>query len=441
VTLAIVPSATPITEQWRSLLRYKDKEITSNAYNARILFEFHDDYKGFLRWNQLMLCVEVTGGPLTGCSNPDDFEDVITWAQDHLYSKHELTIPREEVGRRLVSVALKNKYDPLKEYLDSLVWDGIPRLETMLITYGGAEDSTDRYARIVSKKWMVSGVARAYQAGCKADVVLVAEGAQGAHKSTMLRILGGEWYCEASGVLGDKDSKQLIGAAWICELPDMASFSKSDRNAMKAFFSSPVDKYRPPYGKVTISVPRRSVFAATTNDEEYLTDPTGHRRFWPVMLGEIDRAAMIRDKDQLWAEAVHIYKSALTCEKCAAESMVIPGEIGRCSDHSWWLSADEELVAKVHTKLREEQDSWAPAVLRFALAPLAGLASGDPMDGKPLPLTTCNILIHALKFELKNITRADEMRVSAIMKKASYQRLRRGADATWELKNPQAPTP
>lgn len=404
----------------------KNKELSPIAHNALMILKYDPDIRGAIKWDKVMHRVAVTGGILRNCPNPDKFDNIITKAQDYIASSYKISIGREEIGRRISYVAEENEYDPLQEYLDSLVWNGEHILDRWLITYAGAEDTP--YSRIVGRKWMLSCVARAYQPGCKADVVLVAEGDQGTHKSTLFKILGGPWYCEASGILGDKDSKQLIGAAWICELPDMASFGKTGRNAMKAFFTSAEDRYRPPYAKDTVSVKRRAVFGATTNDEEYLGDPTGNRRFHPVHLGEIDRAALIRDRDQLWAEAVAIYKAIDQCEDCAAMSVVIPGERPRCDDHSWWLTKSETVVANAEIELRHEGDSWTEKVLRFAKKPEGMDPDGS---GQPAKLTTAAVLVNALNFDLKDVDRQDEMRVAAILSRAKYVRKRRGRHSEW----------
>lgn len=413
----------PADRPWMGDLKLtKTNETLSNPYNAYVVLKNDEGTHGYIKWNQVMLRVEVTGGILTQCPNPEKLDNIVTKAQDFLAASYDINLGRDEVGRRISYIAEENQYDPLKEYLDDLVWDGDRRLDRWLIDYAGADDN--EYSVFVGRKWMLSCVARAYQPGCKADVVLVAEGDQGAHKSTLFRILGGPWYCEAAGILGDKDSKQLIGAAWICELPDMASFSKTGRNMMKAFFTSAEDRYRPPYAKDTISVKRRAVFAATTNDEKYLGDPTGNRRFHPVLLKEIDRAALIRDRDQLWAEAVAIYKATFNCEDCNALEEVVPGERNRCEMHCWWLTKEELAVAKGEVKARQESDVWKEKVLAFAKKPV-------DMSGKPVALTTANILIYALDMEIKEGDQSKGMRVSDIMRHAGYYRDRRGTDEDW----------
>lgn len=429
----------PIEPEWKSLLKKnKHKEIAQIPFNAYVFLKFHPDFAGFIRWNRVTLRVEISGGVLAGASNVNDLDNVITKAQDYLASELDLNIGRDEVGRRLSYIAEENGYDPLQNWLNSIVWDHGLRLDNWLITYAKAKATSDNYVNFIGRKWILSCVARAFQPGCKADAVLIAEGEQGWNKSTMFNILGGAWYSEASGVIGDKDSKQLIGAAWICELPDMSSFSRTNRNTMKAFFSSAVDRYRPPYGRSTIAVPRRAVFAATTNAEAYLDDPTGNRRFWPVHLAEIDRAALIKDRDQLFAEAVAIYKAAYTCSACLATPVVVPGEIGRCDEHGWWLTPAQKITSKVHAHLRDEQDVWASDVLQFAYNPVPKFNASSEI----LPITTGNILKHAL--DCKDIIRVgarEGMRIADILKRAGFRRENRGADSIWLPPEPTPPSP
>src|SRR5205814_31901 len=150
----------------------------------------------------------------------------------------------------------------IQDYLRSLKWDGTKRIGCWLITYCGADD-TD-YMKFIGRKWLLSCVVRAFRPGAKVDCVLVTEGKQGGGKSSAFEILGGDWYADVTVVLGDKDSMMALAGVWIAELPDMASMKKAEKNAVKAFFTRRVDRYRPPFGKVVIDQERRVVFGATT---------------------------------------------------------------------------------------------------------------------------------------------------------------------------------
>ncbi len=165
------------------------------------------------------------------------------------------------------------------------------------------------------------------------------EGLQGIRKSSFLKALGGEWYCSATLALGDKDSKMIASSNWLIELPDMASFKKSERNALKAFFSTDTDHFRLPYGKTILNVKRRSVFVATSNDGDYLDDPTGNRRYVCVLSSGVDLAKVIADRDQIWAEAVYLYDQHQKCEN-------------KLECGCWWFVGDEAKLVESEAEKR-----------------------------------------------------------------------------------------
>jgi predicted P-loop ATPase len=156
---------------------------------------------------------------------------------------------------------------------------------------------------------MIQAVARALKAGIKADYTLVLEGAQGLRKSMTFSVLGGEFYTDDLASFATKDASQGVAGAWIIELPELVRLRGANVNMIKSFLSRNVDRFRPPYGKHTIEAPRSNVFCGTTNDDQYLLDVTGNRRFWPVrVLEPANIDGLHRDRDQLWAEAVHYFE-------------------------------------------------------------------------------------------------------------------------------------
>jgi len=204
-------------------------------------------------------------------------------------------------------VAMQSIISPVRHFLESLSWDGKPRVANWLTDYCGAVPS-DLTAK-VGKAWLVSAVARALQPGCKADCALVLEGKQGAGKSSILRALGGEWFHDGLSNLHDKDASSGLRGKWIIELPELSAMRRSDAEAVKAFLSRTEERYRPAYGRAEVIEPRRCVFAGTTNRSDYLTDDTGGRRFWPVVVGAVQLVALTRDREQIWAEAVTLYRA------------------------------------------------------------------------------------------------------------------------------------
>jgi predicted P-loop ATPase len=194
-----------------------------------------------------------------------------------------------------------------------LSWDGTSRIDTLLIDYLGASDS--EYTRLVIRKVMVAAVKRIYQPGAKFDYVLTLVGPQGAGKSTLVQKIGMSWYSDSFGTIQGKEAYDSIQGVWIMEMGELAGLRKAEMETIKHFISKCDDRYRVAYAKRTESFPRQCIFIGTTNNREFLNDPTGNRRFWPVDVAVNKPAKNIwRDLnqseiDQLWAEAIMFYRS------------------------------------------------------------------------------------------------------------------------------------
>ena len=206
----------------------------------------------------------------------------------------------------LQTLALENSHNSMEEYFDGLSWDGTPRLATVLIQYFGAADTP--FNRSVGMKPLIAAVRRVRKPGTKFDSVLVLEGPQGSGKSTALRILAGAENFSDQGVLcaDEKTQMEALEGMLIVELSELEGMHKSDIAKVKAFLSRAEDRARPAYGRNREHRPRTCVFIGTTNDQNYLRDPTGNRRFWPVAVTSIDLDGLQRDRDQIWAEAAHL---------------------------------------------------------------------------------------------------------------------------------------
>ncbi len=204
--------------------------------------------------------------------------------------------------------AAKHQRNPVAEYLNSLQWDGTPRLDTLLIDYLGAEDCA--FIRTITRKLFVAAVARAMtDEGVKFDNMIVVCGKQDIGKSTLFRKLGKRWFSDSIRSFEGKEAEELIQGRWIVEIAELQAFNKTDINRIKQFLSKIDDQYRAAYGRHVKTQVRRCVFVGTTNDHEYLRDPTGNRRFWPVdaMVQPPTKSVFTdldREVDQIWAEAV-----------------------------------------------------------------------------------------------------------------------------------------
>ena len=232
---------------------------------------------------------------------------------------------KPDVYDEMTAIARRNAFDPLLDYLSGLRWDGVPRLDTWLHRYAGAERSG--YSAAVGRSFLIGAVARARDSGCKMDTMLILEGRQGLGKSTLLRYLFGDrFFIDHLPDFNNKDSFQQLQGAWCVEVAELGAMAKAEVKDIKQFMSRLVDKYRPPFARVPVQLGRRVVFAGSVNPEEggYLKDQTGNRRFWPVMCHAADLAGVLADRNQIWAEAVMEYEAGtpwhLTDEGAIAEA-------------------------------------------------------------------------------------------------------------------------
>ena len=255
----------------------------------------------------------------------------------------ELNVTPMTVSRSVGAMAREITVHPVRDHLGALAWDGVPRIETWACRYLGAEDTA--FNRSVGALWLISAVARIFRPGVKADHMLVLEGPQGARKSTALKVLAGEdWFTDELPDLGSKDAAMHMQGVWIIEIAELDAIGKAEVSRIKAFLTRTTDRFRPPYGRYTIEVPRQCVFAGTVNPDTYLRDETGNRRFWPVRCGTIDIDALARDRDQLWAEAVARFRA---------------GAI-------WWLDTPELIeAASAEQEKRYQADAWDELIERW----------------------------------------------------------------------------
>ncbi|MEF2554524.1 VapE domain-containing protein [Aurantimonas sp. A2-1-M11] len=313
------------------------------------------------------------------------------------FHRHELKPTMEAVRNSAVISAHRNEFNPIIDYLDGVKWDGHHRLDMMLETYFHAENVD--FARSVSPKFIIGMVARAYQPGCKRDEVLILEGAQGIGKSTALNTLAGdEYFSDSLPNMHDKDAAQHLQGLWIVEIAELASMRRSEAEDVKRFLATRIDKFRPPFGVRPIDSPRTTVFAATTNSHQYLKDDSGNRRFWPIRCaGPIDITALVRDRDQLFAEAVHRYRH---------------GE-------PWHLSAAEEGIAAQEQASRQEVDPWHDPIERYCTA------MGD------MPVHLAHVFAIALSVSFERQNSGLNRRAASILRELGYERRKLARDGKW----------
>jgi putative DNA primase/helicase len=201
------------------------------------------------------------------------------------------------VQEAVMHAAECNQRNSLTDWLDSLVWDQNERLDTWLFDCLGAERNP--YNDAVARNWPISMVARAYRPGCQVDTMPVLEGKMGRGKSRFLDVLADPWFAAIQIAFGEKDFFQAIQGRWLIEVPDMSGFSRREHTQILATITTRVDVYRKSHGRITEEHPRVTVFAATSENDEYLQDSRGRRRYWPLRCGDIDLDALHNQREPL----------------------------------------------------------------------------------------------------------------------------------------------
>lgn len=222
--------------------------------------------------------------------------------------KWKLEVGTGTVEDLFTHIAVKNAFDPVKDWLNNLPeWDGVPRLDTWLKNNFEAEGD-ETYLAEVFRKWICAMVVRIYEPGAKFDWMPIFEGLQGVGKSSFGRLLcGDKYFLDNLPNLADKDAALALQGMMIVEMGELSHFRKNELEIIKGFLTRQIDKVRPPYGRRWIESHRRCVFFGTTNQDQYLKDESGNRRFKPVKVGRLNFDALERDRDQLFAEAKSLY--------------------------------------------------------------------------------------------------------------------------------------
>jgi putative DNA primase/helicase len=327
-------------EEWRTLVPTTATGALdgNNIEGVAVYITHHNLLKQRLAFNAFTKEMELDGAALEGYH-------VSAFRRVMHHDKFKARKP--DVQDEMEAEARRCIYDPLSDYLNGLKWDRKPRIDTWLSEYLGVEDNA--YTRSVGRKFLIGAVARALEPGCKNDTMLVLEGPQGIGKSTAARYLFGDrFFTDNLPDFHSKDSFQQLQGAWCIEVAELSALSKAEVKDVKQFLSRLVDKFRAPYERHPLSIPRRTVFIGTVNPEDggYLRDPTGNRRFWPVECTTADLPGILADRDKLWAEAVAAYRQR----------------------EEWYLVDDQVGAAQVEQDKRREVHPWEAVIGDYANA-------------------------------------------------------------------------
>lgn len=337
-------------EDWRDLTicNADGKLVKSSLKNYILFLEHHDDFKGVFRLNDFQKEVFVARCPLweaeAGFQVHRLEDNDITQAAAAM-ERFGLSGDPDRVFKAIRVAAERDSFHPAREYFNGLQWDGTERLKTWLAYYLGADGDEPEYLEFIGKKWLTAAVKRVFEPGCKFDHILVVEGKQGRGKSTAFEMLATfgrdrqQAYFTDNVKLSDiqnKDTILLLQGSIIAELAELAGFSKKEDDEIRGWITVKEDRCRVPYGKTITHFPRQFVLCATTNNYDYLKDPTGNRRYWPMKSEAVDLEAIKRDREQLWAEAVHCYKAGLYIGPTEDEAALATAAQEKRRTHDTW---------------------------------------------------------------------------------------------------------
>jgi hypothetical protein len=378
-------------DDWRNRLTRGKGGGVRSTYGNLCLYLQHL-YGDRLRFNEMVLQPEWRTGDDWG---PVD-DGVVGRLRAELEMEHGVEAGADNVVMAMRTVADQRRAHPVREYLEGLEWDAVPRIGAVLATSLGVPLDAITQRKLTA--FMVSCVARAFDPGCKVDTVLVLVGPQGARKSSFFRELAGDrWFVDTRMDLRQgKDAYMQARFAWVYEWPEVDGITDTHSSeAIKAFLTSAYDTFRPPYGRSIVQVPRGNVFVGTTNTAEFLSDSTGNRRWWPVTIppNVTVNVSILREmRDKLWGEAVALYHDG----------------------YEWWLSREE---AEAHERTVEHHrlaDPWESQVGAWLSR------EWGELKVKGALLTTHVVLTKALGLTPRDMTDATTKRASRVLRSLGF---------------------
>jgi predicted P-loop ATPase len=391
-----------VADGWRSrLIVTTDGKPRPLLANAIVALRHSPEFQGVLGFNAFSLGVAILKPTPWGDKAGTAWTDQQDRLTADLLQHQGILVGVEIAGQAVQTVAHDREFHPVRDYLDSLKWDGTKRADHWLSLYLGVEHS--EYASAVGACWLKSGVARIEKPGSKADCTLITESPQGAGKSRAYKVLGGEFFADEIAELGSKDAALQTRGVWIIEIAELDSMSRVEVGRVKAFMSRSMDRFRPPYGARLVESPRQCIFAGSVNHSAYLRVETGARRFWPVQCGRIDLDALARDRDQLWAEARDRFRNS----------------------EPWWLdTAALNVAANEEQAARYEGDPWDALISEF-------------VEGRT-SVTGAELLALCIKKPEAQWTQPDMNRVSRSLRALGWERYqqRDGRKREWRYRRP-----
>jgi predicted P-loop ATPase len=404
--------------EWVKGLVYTDQaKLKSTISNFLLIIENEPLLKGKIAYNEFSNRAVVIGRlPWRSNDNKSDWNDTDDSGLREFIEKYYKISSTAKCADALALSFEKHSFHPIKDYLNSLLWDGVKRIDTLFIDYLGAEDNS--YVRTVTRKVLTAAVARVFVPGIKFDNMLILSGKQGVGKSTIIKKLGKEWYSDSLTTVSGKEAYEQLQGVWLLEMAEMMATKKADIEATKHFLSKTEDIYRVAYGRRTSRFPRQCVIIGTSNEHEFLRDKTGNRRFWPVDIAinepkkNIFKDMTEYEIDQIWAEAVELWNSKEPLYLSSDEEKEAQKQQAAHSEESAKAGLVEEYLNKPIT------DNWYNLSIPEKRNYIHGSEFGEEPEGKVLRDKTCvmEIWVELFNGDPKQLTPILSREINEILK-------------------------
>lgn len=389
------------TIEWRSLLQYtEDGAVKGSLPNLQLILENDPRLAGVCKFNEFTQETTVRGQPgqakrksrdgkpIKQLDGPiwrvDDDVNGMMWGDIHDHAVramlesqkgqggYDIKITDRDLRAAIETVARKNAFHPVREYLTAQKWDGQRRVDQLFVDYLGCPDTP--YHRATARLMLLGAVVRVFEPGHKFDFVPILEGLQGKGKSTFINILGHAWACELTGDFSDaKAMVEMMQGSWIIEIPELQGFSKAEITDIKSFVSRISDKVRLAFAHRAQIYLRQCIFIGSTNEAEYLRDATGGRRFWPVkcqLEGQIDNARFAREVNQVWAEAYAMYLDMRTKQPFGTLPLYLEDP----------RAEQEALLIQDSRRVETAEDTLAGKIAAWLDSPIGSDSGFDDLD-------------------------------------------------------------
>lgn len=370
---------------WRHRLLYNEKgNLSACVMNVHDILLHSPAWQGVLAFDEFaqrtvkLREAPYFGGKVGEWEGTDDTQTAMWLTRNWRFAP-----ATPMVAEAIETLARANTIHPVRDWLRALPkWDGTCRADSWLSDYLGVKDSP--YVRLVGRFFLIGMIARVMQPGVKFDYCLVLEGTQGKGKSSVVRVLGGDWHGDTDLDLHNKDSMSALRGKWVYEFAEMGSVTRAESTKQKSFLSRQFDEFRPVYGRREIRLPRQVVFIGTTNDWEWNKDPTGGRRFWPVdCAGDLDTNGLREAREQLFAEALALFDQG---------------------ERFWPTPQEQQQLFDPEQLLREQQESLIDAL-------------HDWVWGQTADFSIADAVISGLKLDASKLTRDLQTRVGTALRK------------------------